>query len=157
MDGDQAMQLPQKGKFEWNFNTWVTAGGVLAGMLVTATGWGITYADMRNDNERLQSQISDLTARYQESFKDITLQIAQIQPLAFQTTRAIEGVAENKKGVEAANSRIDRVVESLGGKLDTAIESINKVATRVEVLSSKLDDAREKADKTRLQQPVWRP
>ncbi|QPB18733.1 hypothetical protein [Rhizobium sp. 007] len=43
---------------------------------------------------------------------------------------AIEGIAENKKGLEAANSRIDRVVESLSGKLDTAIDSINKVATR---------------------------
>ena len=50
-------------------------------------------------------------------------------------TRALEATAENKKGIEAANARVDRVVESLGGKLDTAIESINKVATRVEVLS----------------------
>jgi len=152
------MQLPQKGKFEWNFNTLVSAGGLLVGMVVTATGWGITYADMRNDNARLQSQISDMNERYQESFKDITQQIAQIPPLTFQTTRALEGVAENKKGIEAANARVDRVVESFGGKLDTVIDNVNEVATQVKVLSSKFDDAQERTtNKTVFRTPVIRP
>lgn len=71
-------------------------------------------------------------------------------------TRALEATAENKKGIEAANARVDRVVESLGGKLDTAIESINKVATRVEVLSSKLDDAQGRANKTLWRTPIVR-
>jgi hypothetical protein len=153
----EAMQLPQRGKFEWNFNTLVTAGGLFVGMIVTATGWGITYADMRNDNFRLQAQISDMNKRYDDSFKDISQQIAQIAPLTFQSTRALEGVAENKKAIEASNARIDRVVESFGGKLDTAIESINKVATRVEVLSSKLDDIQGRPNKTLWNTPVIRP
>ena len=78
-------------------------------------------------------------------------QIAQITPLTFQTNRAIEGVAENKKAVEATNDRIDRVVETFGGKLDTVIENVGKLSTQVSVLSSKLDD------KTRFRTPVIRP
>lgn len=152
------MQLPERSKrFEWNFNTIVSVVGLTAGMIVTASGWGITYADMRNDNARLQAQISDLNSRYQESSKDLTQQIAQIPPLTFQVTRALEGVSENKKGLEAANARIDRVVESFGGKLDTVIDSVNKIATRVEVLSSKLDDANGKSDRTMFRTPIVRP
>ena len=56
------------------------------------------------------------------------------------------------------NKRTDRVVESFGGKLDTVIDNVNKVATQVQVLSSKLDDVQGKAaDKTIFRTPVVRP
>lgn len=103
-------------------------------------------ADIRSAQERTQKVI-DSTQQ----------QVSQIPPLSFQTTRALEATAENKKGIEAANSRIDRVVESFGGKLDTAIDNINKVATQVQVLSSKLDDMQGRADKTMFRTPVVRP
>lgn len=84
-------------------------------------------------------------------------QIAQIAPLFFQATRATEAGAENKKEIELTDTRIDRVLESLSGKLDTAIDSINKVGTQVQVLSSKLEDMQEKADKTLFRMPVVKP
>ncbi len=55
------------------------------------------------------------------------------------------------------NTRIDRVVESLGGKLDTAIDSINKVGTQVQVLSSKLEDIQGKPEKSIFRTPIVRP
>jgi uncharacterized phage infection (PIP) family protein YhgE len=152
------MQFPERSKrFEWNFNTLVVIGGLsfatVANVAVAAIAWNDTKRDITDIQDKLKSE----TERGIKADIDLNKAVAEIAPLSYQTTRAIEGVAENKKGIEASNARIDRVVEALGGKLDTAIESINKVATRVEVLSSKLDDAQTRANKTTFQQPVWRP
>jgi len=159
------MQFPQRSKrFEWNFNTIVTLASMVAGLVVTSVGWGITYADMRNDSRDLQKQISDINTRLDKDaadrkaqLTDMQQQISQIPPLTFQTTRATEAGAENKKAIELTNTRIDRVVESLGGKLDTAIDSINKVGTQVQVLSSKLEDMQGKPDKSIFKMPVMKP
>ncbi|RAX42383.1 hypothetical protein [Rhizobium tropici] len=159
------MQFPQRSKrFEWNFNTIVTLGSMVAGLAVTSAGWGITYANMRNDNADLRKQIIDLTNRMDKDgadkkaqLADVQQQLAQIAPLTFQTTRATESAAENKKAIEMTNARIDRVVEAFGGKLDTVIDSVNKVSTQVQVLSSKLEDMQGKADKTLFRTPVVRP
>lgn len=147
------MQLPERSKkFEWNFNTLVVIGGLsfatLANVAVAAIAWNDTKRDITDIQDKLKSE----TERGIKADIDLNKAVAEIAPLSYQTTRAIEGVSENKKGIEASNARIDRVVEALGGKLDTAIESINKVATRVEVLSSKLDNAQTRANKT-----LWRP
>ena len=151
------MHLPERSKrLEWNFNTLVVIGGLAfataANVAVAAIAWNDTKRDILEVQDRLQSE----TERGVRADIELNKAVSEITPLSYQTTRAIEGVAENKKGIEAANARIDRVVESLSGKLDTAIESINKVATRVEVLSSKLDDAQTRATKTNWQ-PVLRP
>lgn len=152
------MQFPERSKrFEWNFNTLVVIGGLsfatVANVAVAAIAWNDTKRDITDIQDKLKSE----TERGIKADIDLNKAVAEIGPLTYQTTRAIEGVAENKKGIEAANARIDRVVEALGGKLDTAIDSINKVATRVEVLSSKLDDAQTRANKTLWRTPVVRP
>ena len=77
--------------------------------------------------------------------------------ISYQMTRATEASAENKKAIELTNTGIDRVVESLGGKLDTMIDSVNKVSTQVQVLSSKLDNIQGKPDKTIFRMPVVKP
>lgn len=159
------MQLPQRSKkFEWNFNTIMTLLSMLAGLVVTSMGWGITYADMRNDNRDLQKQISEMNTRFEKDaadrkaqFADVQQQLAQMGPLTFQTTRATESSAENKKAIELTNVRIDHVVESLGGKLDTVIDSVNKVSTQVQVLNSKLEDIQGRPDKSVFKMPVVRP
>lgn len=159
------MQLPERAKrFEWNFNTLVVSGGIMAATLTNVAIAAISWNDTKRDIKEIQGQVQAETQARQARgqltdgrFADLNKAVAEITPLSFQVTRVIEASAENKKAVEAANDRIDRVVESIGGKLDTVIENVNKIATRVEVLSSKLDDAREKADKTKFQQPVWRP
>lgn len=159
------MQFPQRSKkFEWNFNTIVMIISMITGLVVTSIGWGITYADMRNDNRDLQKQISEINLRIEKDatdrkaqFSDVQQQLAQIGPLTFQTTRATEAGAENKKAIEVTNDRIDRVIDTLGKKLDTAIDNINKVGTQVQVLSSKLEDMQGKADKTIFRTPILKP
>ncbi|NTF87477.1 hypothetical protein G6L46_10105 [Agrobacterium rhizogenes] len=124
-------------------------GGALVNAFIIGGVWvslNRDIADIRSAQDRTQKVIDNTQQ-----------QVSQIPPLSFQTTRALEATAENKKGIEAANSRIDRVVETFGGKLDTAIDNINKVATQVQVLSSKLDDIQGRADKTMFKTPVMRP
>ena len=159
------MQFPERSKkFEWNFNTIVTVIGIVSGLVVTSVGWGITFANMRNDNADLRKQIADIVSRMDKDgadkkaqLADVQQQLAQIAPLTFQTTRATEAGAENKKAIELTNTRIDRVVEALGGKLDTVIDSVNKVSTQVQVLNSKLEDMQGKPDKSLFRMPVVKP
>ncbi len=159
------MQFPERSKkFEWNFNTIVMLASMVAGLVVTSVGWGITYANMRNDSADVRKQIIELAGRMDKDgadkkaqLVDMQQQLAQIAPLTFQTTRATEAGAENKKAIELTNSRIDRVVEAMGGKLDTVIDSVNKVSTQVQVLNSKLEDMQGKAEKSIFKMPVMKP
>ncbi|KQV83217.1 hypothetical protein ASC90_21735 [Rhizobium sp. Root1220] len=165
------MQFPERSKkLEWNFNTGVTIFGVICGLVVTSIGWGVTYANMRNDNKDLQEQILDIKGRltqdaedrkdrlrgYQATLDGMQSRIGEITPLTLNLQRAVEQGSENKMAVVETNKRIDRVVESVGGKLDTLIDTINKVATRVEVLGSKID-ANGKSDKSAYRTPIYKP
>lgn len=154
-DEAKTMHLPQKGKIEWNLNTWVTLGGVFVGIVVTSTGWGITYANMRNDNEDLRGQIADINERfateaterkdrlrqYQQTLDGMQARIGDIAPLSFNVTRTAEQTAENKAVIAETN-------KSFGGKLDALNEGLAKLNTAVQVLSSKLDDIQDRPDKS---------
>lgn len=142
------------------WNIIIIAGSIAANAAWAGYIWNNTQRDIQQVKERLDQESQDRkesSKSNQDTLAVMQQQIAQIPPISFQTTRALEATAENKKGIEAANARIDRVVESFGGKLDTAIDNINKVATQVQVLSSKLDDMQGRADKTIFKMPVTRP
>lgn len=154
----------------WRVNLWnilVIAGGIAVNASLAGYIWNDTQRDIRDVKShidavdaRFVSEASDRKERlrnYQDTLTGMQKDIAQIQPLSYQTTRAIEAAAENKKGVENVNTRIDRVVESFGGKLDSVIESVNKISTQVQVLSSKLDDMQGKSERTTFRMPIVRP
>ncbi|WP_143535320.1 hypothetical protein [Rhizobium sp. N122] len=144
---------------------------IVGGVAINAFALGGVWVSLGNtidDLKKTQTELADRFEReavdrkdrqraYQLSMDGMNTQIGQIAPLQFQQSRIIEQLSENKTAVSETNKRIDRVVESFGGKLDTAIDSINKVATRVEVLSSKLDDMQEKSSKTLFRTPIVRP
>lgn len=109
-------------------NVWNLAGFII-GIAVTAFGWGMTYNSMSGALEKQSAEI-----------KQIKEQLPAITQLQFQMTRATEAIGENKAGVVASNQRIDRVVESFGGKLDDVNTNLNKMVTRLEVLSSKIEE-----------------
>ncbi|SCB49429.1 hypothetical protein GA0061102_107413 [Rhizobium miluonense] len=83
--------FPQRSKiFEWNLNTVITLTSMMAGLVVTSVGWGITYANMRNDSANLRKQISDVVIRMDKDgadrksqLADVQQQLAQIAPLTF--------------------------------------------------------------------------
>jgi methyl-accepting chemotaxis protein len=141
---------------------------ITVGALVNAFIVGGVYVSMNRDIAQISARIDteasdrkDLLKNYQDTMNSMQKDIAQIQPLTYQSTRALESASENKKateeGLKNVNTRIDRVVESFGGKLDNVIDTINKVSTQVQVLSSKLDDAQGKAEHTLYRTPVIRP
>ena len=141
---------------------------IITGALVNAFIVGGVYVSMNRDIAQISARIDteasdrkDLLKNYQDSMNNMQKDIAQIQPLSYQATRALESASENKKatedGLRNVNTRIDRVVESFGGKLDNVIDTINKVSTQVQVLSSKLDDMQGKSEHTMFRTPILRP
>lgn len=152
------MQMPERSKkFEWNFNTVVIIGGIAfataANVAVAAIAWNDTKRDIVDIREKLDSE----TERGIKADIDLNRAVAEIAPLQFQQSRMIEQISENKTSVAETNKRIDRVVESFGGKLDTVIDNVNEVSTQVKVLSSKFDDAQSRSNKTQFRTPVMRP
>lgn len=144
---------------------------IVGGIIVNAFVLGGVWVSLNNTIDDLKKTQADLAIRfdqeaadrkdrqksYQQTLDGMNTQIGEIQPLQFQQSRIIEQITENKTAVAETNKRIDRVVESFGGKLDTVIDNVNKVATQVQVLSSKLDDVQGKSDKTIFRTPIVRP
>lgn len=123
--------------------------GFMVGIAVTAFGWGITYNSMTTANAAAVQEIGKLSA----DVKDIQLQMPQIAQLQFQSLQSTNKIVENKATSDeqnkATNARMDRFVETFGGKLDTMTDSLNKLVTRVEVLSSRIGDGSD-AKRTRF-------
>ena len=108
----------------------------IAGFCVIIFGMGANYALMQAANaknaeavERLQIEIVELKGH-----------VPTIAQLSFQSSALSGQVAENRKALEETNKRVDRVVETFGGKLDTIVERLNVVATNVEVLTTRINE-----------------
>lgn len=148
---------------------------IVAGAVVNAFIVGGVYVSINRDIADISQKQIQLSARidveaadrkdllkgYQDSMNNMQKDIAQIQPLSFQSTRALEASAENKKtteeGIKNVNERMDRIVGAFSGKLDVLVETVNKVSTQVQVFGSKLDDLQGRSDKTLFRMPVTRP
>lgn len=169
------MQIPryEGGVPKWNFNTLVTAGGVCATIIATAIGWGINWSTIQNNDRELTAEIGRIRQKFvdeellrrerisnfNEELRDLRGQLAILPSLTFGVNQAKEMGVQNAQKIEEANQRVDRVVDSFADKLDTAIDSLNKVATRVEVLGSKLDDMKrdDQGRQTNFKTPILRP
>lgn len=123
-------------------NIW-NLGGFMVGIVVTAFGWGVTYNVMVSSDAEAKRRIEYAT----DEIKDIKAQLPAITQLQFQMTTTTQVASENKNAIDETNKRIDRVVESFGGKLDKLVEQVNNVAADVKVLTSQ---QRNKAQPTSL-------
>ncbi len=116
----------------------------LVALLVTAFGWGVTYNTMTTADAVAKLGLESVAS-------DVKLINSQLPPLQFSMTQSMNQIAENKSSIVEVNKRVDRVVESFGDKLDTIGVNVNKIATRVEVLSTQMG---ERPQRTRF--PVTR-
>jgi methyl-accepting chemotaxis protein len=144
---------------------------IIAGALVNAFILGGVWISLNRDVGDLRDKQIEMSKRfdveaddrkdrqksYQTAMDGMNTQIGQIQPLQFQQSRMLEQITENKTSVAEVGKRIDRVVESFGGKLDQVIDNVGKVATQVQVLSSKFDDSQGRANKSAYRMPIVRP
>ena len=110
--------------------------GFACGIAVTAFGWGITYAKLDGAVSAVRADVVTIKRDTDTKFNNIETKLAPITSLQFQAARALEQVAEVKGANEETNKRIDRVVESFSGKLDTLNGGVNSLITKVEVLNS---------------------
>lgn len=121
-------------------NLW-NAVGFAVGIGVTAFGWGITYNTAVNNDARAQEQIQAV----REDVSDIKDDLPVIPQLQFEVSSIREQATENRTAIEVTNTnvnnRIDRVVESFGGKLDTLVDNVNKLNTQVQVLTSRVEQS----------------
>lgn len=159
---DSAMIVFEKARL----NVW-NVGAVIVGTMVTAFGWGFTYAGMTASTADLQKQITEINTTLEkaettrkdrikttdDNFTAVRAQLGAILELRLRLDRQIEIAAEAKTAITATNARVDRVVESFGGKLDTLNENVSKLATRVEVIASKIDANNAQPQKTKYNQP----
>lgn len=124
------IQIAQRQKI----NIWVMVATV-GGLLLNAAIAGGLWANLTKDVTTLQKQVGDIQT-------DLGATKIQIPALKFTEEQIKTEADENKLSIAAENLRIDKVTDTFGTKLDSLIESLNKVATQVEVLSSKFEDAK---------------
>lgn len=102
-------------------NIWNILGFIIS-IGFAAFGWGVTYANMNSsisavakDVEKIQNKMPDVAA------------------LQFQMTSVTTLAVENKKANEETNKRIDRVVDSINGKLDVIVNKVTDLSIDVAV------------------------
>lgn len=112
-------------------NVWNIVG-FATGMAVSAFGWGMTYASMTYADAKNAEQIENVKSDISD-LKSFSALVTQSQ---YNISSLTSSVSENKKAIEEANRRVDRVVESFSSKLDTIVDKVNVISTNVEVLKN---------------------
>lgn len=108
--------------------------GFAFGIAVTAFGWGVTYTLMNTGITEVKAEM----VRTNNRIDKINTVILPLPNLQFQTARALEAAAEANKANDETNKRVDRVVETFSGKLDTMISGFNALNVKVEVLNNEV-------------------
>lgn len=126
-------------------NVFNIAGFVIV-IAVNAFGLGVAVMTFSSALAQNEQRVEAL----QTTVKDIQNELPTISQLQYQMTNVSTRTAENTATIEEnekqANDRIDRVVESFAGKLDTIAMRVNEMATNVEVLATRLNQDRERQE-----------
>lgn len=93
-----------------------------------------------NDVEEMERYRVSRSASTDRQFDQLRVAVEPINGLRFVQEQTAREVAEQKNQLVETNKRVDRMVELLGGKLDSLNDSVNTIKSDVRLLSSKLDD-----------------
>jgi chromosome segregation ATPase len=160
----------ENGPLKWNLNSILAVGGASITVVAQIVTFTVLWTNNSRDvldlnnkvtdiNHRLDSQENDRKDRlkdYTKTLTDMQAQIATIVPMSYRVDQALQQAAENKAANAATNNRIDKVVESVGAKLDNVLDSVNKLSANVAVIGSKLEDTA-KAQKSNFQNVPFHP
>lgn len=134
----------EAGPLKWNLNSILAVCGFGLTLLLQIVGGVALWMTYSNKVDNLSVQVQELKVR-----------VAEIVPLTYQVTTAMNNSSENKKAIESTNTRIDRVVDTLGGKIDSVLDSVNTLSKNVAVLASQIE--RPPNQKTDYRMPIVRP
>mgnify|MGYP002717386458 CR=1 FL=1 len=134
----------EDGPLKWNLNSILAVAGFTLTLLLQIVGGTVLWTNYSNKVDNLTGQVQELKVR-----------VAEIVPLSFQVTQSISTGAENKKSIENINTRIDKVVDVLGSKVDNVLESVNLLSKNVAVLATQIE--RPPNQKTDFRTPTIRP
>jgi chromosome segregation ATPase len=160
----------ENGPLKWNLNSILAVSGASITVVAQIVTFTVLWTNNSRDvldlnnkvtdiNHRLDSQENDRKDRlkdYTKTLTDMQAQIATIVPMSYRVDQALSQAAENKAANAATNTRIDKVVESVGAKLDNVLDSVNKLSANVAVIGSKLEDTA-KAQKSNFQNVPFHP
>lgn len=158
----------ESGPLKWNLNSILAIAGASLTVLVYIIGFTILWTNNARDvkdlntqvaaiSKRLDDEASDRKDRIREFSKVITdtqTQIASFVPMTYQINQATTTASANAEAIKQTNVRIDRVVETVGTKLDAVLDSVNKLAANVAVINSKIEDQRPLPQKSVWVNPI---
>lgn len=124
-------------------NIWSVGVGLI-GLFVAVFGWGVVYSSM-------VAADANNKAANESVANELKLIAAQLPEIKYDIRATANQATENKAAITEANKRMDRIVDSIGGKIDNLTETVNKLVTSVAVLT----DA--KPQRTRFQIKEIRP
>lgn len=134
----------EDGPLKWNLNSILAVAGFTLTLLIQIVGGAVLWTNYSNKVDNLTGQVQELKVK-----------VAEVVPLSFQVTQSLSTSAENKKSIENVNNRIDKVVDVLGGKVDSVIESINVLSRNVAVIATQIE--KPPSQKTNFRTPIIRP
>lgn len=131
VSGDNAMIQLEKSRL----NVW-NVGGVLIAMVVQSFALGIAYARLDSRIAEGETYRATRAASTDANFVSLNQRLQPFDTALFRLTSLETTVKINNDNV---NERIDRIVESLGLKLDNLTETTNGLRTDVKLLSQKVE------------------
>ena len=117
---------------------WPTLAGFAVVIATNAFAAGIVYWQFRSDIQSVSQRVDameafrrDRTAATDKNFAELKEKLEPLDNLQDQAARA-------DAEIEAANARIDRIVESFGGKFDDLIATVNQIKVDLGVLTGEV-------------------
>ena len=114
------MKLPERGRFEYNLNTFVLIGGIVIGIASTGATWGyftsqLTSADRETKDwqtrheqlhrERLQAT-TEAQAKTDQRIAQLEIDARKIENLAYRVTVAEQGALSTGKAIEQLSAKL---------------------------------------------------
>ncbi len=129
-------------------NAWHIGTAVVA-LVINAFAFGGIYVTMKQNDATAVASIAALQARVAV----VEQKIPQFEVIGMQIQQLTTIAGQNTKGIDEANKRMDRIVESQSGKLDVIIRNIADLTTEVRVIQAQTKDR--ETQRTRF--PIVRP
>jgi len=142
------MKFPEKGRIEWNFNTWVILGGIVVGVASTGATWGYFASQVASADR----ETKDWQTRHEQLHRD------RLQQTTAENARQEQRVAQAEVRLQKLDNLEYRITVAEQAGLNTA-KSIERLTETVNAQSADIRVMREIVERqfgTQFQRPTRR-